>query len=130
MPAVRPDDVVIAILHFAFPEAQPSAQFTADRERLHRAFHNLRNLDPGALVGLGFRTKHLFPESRALDQAISNLESTGLLERRNEEPREYFVMKDLHTAYDARTRKRLAAARIGRSRCEVLGRKLQDELAT
>lgn len=94
------DDALVALLHF-FAQKKGRKTFTADREKLHQVFYQLRCKDPEVLASISFRKRVFFPESAALDQALSNLEATGLLERRNESPRKYFVLQSIHKAYES-----------------------------
>lgn len=99
-----PDDLVIAILH-AVPKTG-ERRVTADRRQLHQAFFELRGDFP-FLTTFCFRNKGYFPESETLDQAFSNLEASGLLERRNETPKYYYVLNQLDRSFDLYIKKRL-----------------------
>lgn len=120
MAQLMPDDAVIALLHFSLPAEEAQLTFTADRETIHRVFYDLRQEAPEALGQLRFRKRYLFPESRALDQALSNLEATGLLRRKNEAPRLYFVGKAIHHAYERFVAERLQQSDIEEVRFEKL----------
>jgi len=99
MPSLTPDETLIALLYFLGDPNRSVIKFRADREAIHRAIYNLRESDPKALRSLPFRQRYFFPESYSLDQALANLEATGLLERRNDEPRYYFVVPALREAF-------------------------------
>lgn len=105
---VYPDDVVIAVLHGLWRE-RGVKQFTADREQLHRAFFALKQQTPELFAPLQFREKGLFPESEALDQALANLEASGLLRRHNETPRCYLIQEQLGDAFSRFVSHRLQA---------------------
>ena len=121
MSTVLADEVLIAILHF-FRADMKCDKFTADREILHNAFFELRQQDPDALAGIGFRERYLFHESAALDQALSNLEATGLLERKNEAPRWYFLSDELDEAFNHNVRPSLEKSRIKPERFKPLAK--------
>ena len=92
------DDIVIALLHFAKID---NAIFTSDRETIHRAFNNLKKENPEIMKKFNFRRRELFPESAELDQALSNLDSCGLIERYNNAPRYYKINKNhIRRAYN------------------------------
>jgi len=62
-------DVVAAIFLF-----YPRDDFENDREKLHRAFSNLREKHFDLLRELVFRRNLLFPRSRILDEILSSLQ--------------------------------------------------------
>lgn len=114
---IFPDDIVIAILHYV---KTGNRSFTADRETLHRTFFNLKEIDPKSMKVLGFRDRGMFPESTELDQAFSNLEATGLLRRRNEAPRCYFIQDELDGAYRDFVSKRIRSVGIKNTQVKKL----------
>ncbi|MFX0200950.1 MAG: hypothetical protein ACFFCW_32930 [Candidatus Hodarchaeota archaeon] len=114
---IFPDDIVIAILHHV---KTGDRSFTADREKLHRTFFRLKNSDPKSMKVLGFRDRGMFPESTELDQAFSNLEATGLLQRQNENPRCYFIQKELDGAYQDFVSKRIKSVGIKNTQVKKL----------
>jgi len=63
-----PDDVILAI--FALMDG---SNFTASRERLHVAFHSLRQKYPGILSFLVFSTSESFPWSDQLEEILFHL---------------------------------------------------------
>lgn len=128
MAQLIPDDVVIALLHF-LPEEGAEPTFTADREAIHNTLNSLRKTYPEFLGSLRFRKRYLFPESRTLDQALSNLEASGLLQRKNEEPRIYFVIKEIHDAYNHFVKKRLKDSKIDESRVQELAKSFSKSLS-
>lgn len=115
--AIYADDVLVGIFHFT---SGGSRQFTADRERLHRVFHDLRKQDASALRPVTFRNKGIFPESQSLDQALANLEAAGLLRRQNDAPLFYFIQDDLDKAYKKHVRSRLQKAGIKREQLKKI----------
>jgi len=54
----------------------------------------------------------VFPESNQLDQALSNLDATGLISRQNLTPRYYFLEKSLDSSYKKYSKKILLEAGI------------------
>jgi hypothetical protein len=63
-----PDDVILAI--FALMDG---CKFTASREKLHVAFHSLRQKYPGILSFLVFSTAESFPWSENLEDILFHL---------------------------------------------------------
>ncbi len=112
-----PDDLVIAVLHYIKTRKR---RFTADRERLHELFFDLKSEDPTPLKCLGFRERGLWPESSELDQAFANLEATGLLRRQNDTPRFYFIDPELDKAFRESVRSQMKSAQIEPARIRKL----------
>ena len=100
------DDVVLAVLSHL---RKKSDTFTANREDLHRAFAQMKQVYPAPFAQLTFRAKGFFPESLGLDQALANLEACGLLHRMNEAPLLYQIDPEIDESYQRFTRKRLTA---------------------
>lgn len=92
------EDVIIGIFYYMKKEQKD--KFTADREKLHRAFHLAQKDYPEALSIFCFRERELFPESVELDQALSNLDATGLISRQNLTPRFYCFDDSLDSNYN------------------------------
>jgi hypothetical protein len=129
MDALLPDDALVAVLHY-FAEAGKS-RFTADRQRLHEAFYELRQEHPDALASVGFRRRCFFPESSALDQALMNLEATGLLERQNLEPRWYSVKQvEVQEAFGRYVRREIDRAGIELAEFEKLAADFSRRVAS
>ncbi len=120
---VYPDDVVIAVLHELWRE-RGVQQFTADREQLHRAFFALKQRIPKLFAPLQFREKGLFPESEALDQALANLEASGLLRRHNEAPRCYLIQEQLGDSFSRFVSQRLEVAVLDEASIDEAAREL------
>ena len=59
-----------------------------------------------------FRERELFPESVQLDQALSNLDATGLISRQNLTPRFYYFEDSLDSSYTKFSKEILHAAGI------------------
>ena len=101
------DDLVLGILRHL-----KSNSFTANRKELHEAFHALREEFPQLLLTLRFRDRGSFPESLGLDQALTNLEASRLLHRKNAAPRFYEIDPELETAYARFVRERLLSRNV------------------
>jgi hypothetical protein len=99
MDVVFPEDIVIAVLHSIKP-GQTDRRITADREKLHTFFCTFSDRSERLRGLFRFRDKGFFPESEALDQALSNLEAGGLLTRQNAAPRYYFIQPSLDASFE------------------------------
>ncbi len=108
---LMPDDILVAIL-YCLPERGNMRKFTADRERLHRAFYGLRDTFPELLADFRFRNRDGNMECDALDQALSNLEASGLLRRQNDTPKYYIVQEGLIRAFTKFVRPILSAKAV------------------
>lgn len=121
------DDVVLAILsHFR----NRSESFTANREELHRAFHRLKGQFPHELSQLTFRHKGFFPESLGLDQALANLEASGLLHRMNEAPLLYEIDAGIGPSFERFAKKRLEDRGLTAELADQMASGLSRELET
>lgn len=118
-----PDDVVIAILHGVHSYRR---RFTTDREQLHSAFYELKQNMPELLGAFRFRNKGLFPESDTLDQALSNLESSGLLHRHNDTPRFYFIQSNLDDSFSKFVKPRLTAEGVDEDKLNLAAAKFSE----
>ena len=114
------DEVLIAILYF-LPENK--RKFKADREILHNALFDFKSDYPKIFSEIQFRQRYLFYESLSLDQALSNLEATGLLERRNESPKLYYVSDELKKAFKTFVSKRLKECKFNNNLFEEIAGK-------
>jgi len=117
------DDVVLAILYHLRPRSE---SFTANREQLHRAFFEMKKAFPSELSELAFRNKGFFPESPGLDQALANLEASGLLHRMNESPLFYEIDPEINDSYTRFVRKRLDARGLVAGRLVTMAVHLHD----
>ncbi len=75
----RSTDDVIA---YVFAKTKPT-EVTADDERLHSAFCQLKKEHPRLLEGVIFTSGDIFPYSHELQRSIFNLQSSGLMEAPN-----------------------------------------------
>jgi len=104
------DDILVSIFYHI--KKQKKQKLTANREILHNAFYNARIKYPKVMSLFSFREREVFPESNQLDQALSNLDATGLISRQNLTPRYYFLEKSLDSSYKKYSKKILLEAGI------------------
>ncbi|MFA6411783.1 MAG: hypothetical protein WCW53_03735 [Syntrophales bacterium] len=112
------EDVVVGIFYYMKKHNAP--KLTADRETLHRAFHTVSEKHPDVMASFSFRQRELFPESKQLDQALSNLDATGLISRQNLTPRYYLFEDPLVQSYKKSSKKILHAAGINEAKIETV----------
>lgn len=93
------DDVLVGILHELRKEVA-GVRLTTDRQQLHTAFAELQKRFAWMTPMFSFRQREAFPESPELDQALSNLDATGLISRYNQTPRYYTLGEGLDVCYD------------------------------
>ena len=123
MDYLAPEDIISAILHFL---PRDKRRFTADRESLHKFFYDARKKYPELLQNIRFRERYPFPESRALDQALANFEAAGLLSRKNDSPKYYYVENEIDHYFEV-----FAKVRLRRKRLSYRApKKLSEELAS
>lgn len=122
------DDIIIALLKFA--EIDGDA-FTSDRETIHRAIYSLKEENPKVMANFNFRNRELFPESSELDQALSNLDSCGLIKRYNNAPRYYERNRDMiSAAYDKFSKGLLVENGIEISDVEKLAKSFVEHISS
>jgi hypothetical protein len=109
MPMTAEDVIVGIFYHLHKKKLQ---EVTADREELHRAFFAVKQKYPTVMKLFSFREREVFPESTQLDQALSNLDATGLISRKNLAPRYYRFEKPLDASFSKFSKKTLKAAGI------------------
>ncbi|MEN6437499.1 MAG: hypothetical protein ABFD97_02840 [Syntrophobacter sp.] len=109
MPMTAEDIIVGIFYHLRQADCE---KVTADREILHRAFFKAKVDFPQVMKMFSFRQRELFPESVQLDQALSNLDATGLISRQNVTPRYYRFEQPLTTSYKRFSEKILDKAGI------------------
>jgi hypothetical protein len=90
-------------------------------------FFRLRMEFPEQLAPLTFRGKGFFPESLALDQALSNLEASRLLHRQNAAPLVYEIDPEIEDCYTTFVEKRLAGRGFTADEADKIAEKLSDE---
>lgn len=101
---ITAEDLVLGIFYY-LKEKKGALKLTADREKLHRAFFDATNKHSEMMSLFSFRQRELFPESNQLDQALSNLDATGLISRRNQTPKFYYFEEPLETSYKSFSKK-------------------------
>jgi len=115
---ITAEDVVVGIFYYI--EKQKATKLTADREKLHRAFFSVRAKHPEMMSFFSFRNRELFPESAQLDQALSNLDATGLISRRNQTPKYYYFEEPLKKSYKKFSRNTLLSAGFKEAEVETV----------
>ena len=110
------EDVVVGIFHYM--KKHHKDKLTADREKLHRAFYETYMKFPHVMSLFTFRQRELFPESIQLDQALSNLDATGIISRQNLTPRYYQLEEPLDRSYNMFSKDILIGAGIDESDIE------------
>lgn len=113
---VTAEDVLVGVFYCMKKKRVP--KFTADREKLHRAFFDASAKYSNMSSMFSFRQRELFPESPQLDQALSNLDATGLISRRNLTPTNYYFEEPLERNYENHSRKLLCDAGFSESEIE------------
>lgn len=93
------DDVLVGILH-EWRKAEGTNRLTADRQLLHTAFAKVQTQFAQMMGVFSFRQRETFAESAELDQALSNLDATGLISRYNQTPRYYMLADSLEMCYE------------------------------
>jgi hypothetical protein len=122
------EDVLVGIFyHF---KKQHKERLTADRAILHNAFFNASQQFPKVMSLFCFRQRELFPESKQLDQALSNLDATGLISRQNLTPRYYYLENSLDTSYEKFSKNILAIAGIQEKDINIVADKISTEIST
>jgi len=104
------DDVVVGIFYYL--KQNDKNKLTADREKLHRIFFEMKEKYPIVMNVFGFRDREHFPESAQLDQALSNLDASGLISRQNHAPKYYYFQDPLASSFDKYSKTILAHAGI------------------
>ena len=117
------EDVIVGILFHM--KKRKINRLTADREKLHSAFYKMRDKYPQVMSFFSFREREVFPESIQLDQALSNLDATGLISRQNLTPRYYSFEDSLGNSYKNILKYILPAAGIKEDQLK----KLADNIA-
>ena len=107
---ITAEDVIVGV--FYYMKKSKIDRLTADREKLHRTFHDIKKDYPEVLSLFSFRERELFPESIQLDQALSNLDATGLISRQNLTPRYYHFEDSLDSSYTKFSKEILRSAGI------------------
>ncbi len=118
------EDVVVGIFYHL--KKQDTKRLPADRESLHRWFFTLKRELPQIMSVFAFREREQFPESAQLDQALSNLDASGLISRQNLSPRYYMFEEPLMDSYNLFSSKILSGAGVKESDVESAARKIEQ----
>lgn len=117
------EDVVVGIFHHM--KKHHMEKLTADRERLHRAFYETYIKYPQIMSLFSFRQREVFPESLQLDQALSNLDATGIISRQNLTPRYYQLEESIERSYNNFSKKILLNAGIKEGDIEEIAKDIE-----
>jgi len=122
------EDVVIGI--FSYMKKHQREKLTADRETLHSAFYQAHEKFPRVMSLFSFRQRELFHESNQLDQALSNLDATGIISRQNLTPKYYQLEDSLERSYNKFSKKILLDAGISEDEIENVALEIQPLVET
>lgn len=125
--SLSPGETVVAVLHY-YEEITKNNTVTADRETLQKAFYVLRKAHVDIVGSVAFAERGLFPESNRLDQAISNMEASGLLRRFNKTPRFYEIQNSLHDAFRKYVRPKLEGAEVADSVMQTISAEFRNQI--
>lgn len=119
------DDLLVGIFCY-LRQNSDIKKLTADREILHKAFYAVKVKFPDKMTTFTFREREQFPESAQLDQALSNLDATGLISRQNLTPRYYLFEDPLVSTYDTFSKKILASSGISEDDLKAFAGEIRD----
>jgi hypothetical protein len=94
---MTPEDIVVGVFYQMMQDKK--TRLTSDREQLHNAFFLAHKNYPEIMSQFTFRRREFFSESVQLDQALSNLDATGLISRQNLTPKYYQIETPLKKSY-------------------------------
>lgn len=120
------EDIVVSIFYCL--QGQNREKVTADRETLHKAFFDVKRDHPDLMKMFTFREREVFPESSQLDQALSNLDATGLISRQNLVPRYYRFEKPLKDCYLKFSKQILKTAGVAEQEIQTIAQSLLARL--
>lgn len=121
------EDLVIGILYRIKKDKKELV--SADREVLHRAFFNAQQKFPTVMSVFAFRKREQFPESEQLDQALSNLDASGIISRQNLTPRYYRFEKALESSYTKFSKSILSGSGIDETALNNAADEIEKEIA-
>jgi hypothetical protein len=130
MPMTAEDVIVGIFYHLQMESRQRNTpgKITADRKALHGAFYELQQSHPQALRVFTFREREVFPESAQLDQALSNLDATGLISRQNFAPRYYQFEGPLESSYNQFSKRILSHNGVKQVEIRTIAKALYDRM--
>lgn len=117
------EDVVSGI--FYYMKQHKKEIFSADREKIHSTFYDIKVKYPDAMRLFTFRNREQFPESSQLDQALSNLDASGMITRQNMTPRYYHLESALDISYEKFSKQLLKNAGIDEIIVETIAREVE-----
>jgi len=123
---ITAEDVIISV--FYHMKKNNHKKLTANREILHSAFYDMSEKYSNIMSLFSFRERETFPESSQLDQALSNLDATGLISRQNLTPRYYMVEDSLDSSYKKYSKKIIKSAGIKESEIKRLAENIVDKI--
>jgi len=118
------EDIVVGIFYHL--KKNKVSKLPADRESLHRWFFTLKQEIPKIMKVFVFRDREQFPESPQLDQALSNLDASGLISRHNLSPRYYIFEKPLEDSYGRFSKKILLGAGVKTPDMKSAAKKIEE----
>jgi hypothetical protein len=121
------EDVVSGI--FYYMKQHKKEILSADREKIHSTFYDIKVKYPDAMRLFTFRNREQFPESSQLDQALSNLDASGLITRQNMTPRYYHLESALDNSYEKFSKQLLKNAGIDEIIVETIAREVERVVA-
>jgi hypothetical protein len=81
------DDVVVLVLS----GLGPNTTFTTNEETIHEAFYQLSIEHPTEFESFFFNKDGIYPFSSQIDQALFNLEQSGILRKHNPKLEDYEI---------------------------------------
>ncbi len=117
------EDVVSGI--FYYMKQHKKDILSADREKLHSTFYEIKRKYPTVMGLFTFRKREQFPESSQLDQALSNLDASGMITRQNMTPRYYHLENALDSSYEKYSKPLLLSAGIKEAIVEDIAREVE-----
>jgi hypothetical protein len=126
---ITAEDIIVGVFYH-IKNKNNKSKLPADREILHRAFYDMSKNYSSIMSLFSFRDRESFPESSQLDQALSNLDATGLISRQNLTPRYYLVEDSLDKSYKNYSKKIIRSAGIKESEIAKLADNITDKIYT
>jgi hypothetical protein len=121
------DDVLVGVL-YEWRKVAGDDRLTADRQLLHKAFEEVKTSFKEMMSVFNFRQRETFAESAELDQALSNLDATGLISLYNQTPRCYMLGESLNVCFESFSKDILGHAGITTEMLIKAASKVHDAL--
>jgi hypothetical protein len=125
------EDIIISVFYHLQQESKKRRtpqKITADRKILHSAFYELQQSHRQVMKLFSFREREVFPESDQLDQALSNLDATGLISRQNFAPRYYQFEGPLGNSYKKFSKRILVHNGVNEQEIQDIAHSLYDRV--